>query len=460
MTTRLRVTLAIIAVTQLMLILDSTIVTIALPGMAADLGFTPTGLSWVINAYMLAFGGLLLLGGRTGDILGRRRALLWGVAIFTVASLAGGFATTPEWLILSRIAQGAGGALAGPATLALITGNFPQGPVRTRALAVFTSVGAAGAAIGLLAGGVLTDWVSWRWVMFVNVPIGLLIALFTPRFVGETPRQPGRFDLAGAFTSTFGMTALVYGLIRAAALGWDDRLALGAFVLAVGLLAAFLVTERRAAQPIMPLRLLAAPERAAAYLGMMLLPAAMISTFFFLTQFVQSELGFSPLAAGLAFLPLTVAIFGVSQLTPRLVGRIRPWRHAAGGMVLVAAGMLWISRIDPGTGYVTGILGPIVLLGLGMGGALMPLSMTIVNGVAQEDAGAASGLLQAMQQLGGSVGLAVLITVHAATGRIGTTFLVAAGLVVLAFVVTVTVRPRASGTVAAVPDAAEPSIPR
>ncbi|GLX94029.1 MFS transporter [Herbidospora sp. NBRC 101105] len=441
MNPRQRVTLLVIALAQLMLILDGTIVTVALPGIQEELGFSPGGLSWVMNAYMLAFGGLLLLGGRAGDILGRRRALTAGVLIFTLASLLGGFAPGPEAMIASRVLQGVGGALAGPAGLALITGNFPQGPLRDRAIAVFTSVGAAGAAIGLLAGGVLTDLVSWRWVMFVNVPIGLAILALTPVFVRETDRVPGRFDLAGAVTATTGSSGLVYGLVRASEQGWDDGWALASLLGGVLLLTLFVQVERRAAQPVMPLGLFAERSRVAGYAAMLLLPAAMMGTFFFLTQFVQLELGYSPMQAGLAFLPLALTILALSQLAGRILRVVRPHTAAVAGMLLIPVGLVWLSRIDATTSYFPGVFVPLVIMGVGAAAALVVMSMRIINGVRGDDAGAASGLLQAMQQMGGSLGLAVLVTVHASAG-LTATFLTAAGFSLLSLLVVTVLRPR------------------
>ncbi|TKK81144.1 MFS transporter [Herbidospora galbida] len=441
MNPRQRITLLVIALAQLMLILDGTIVTVALPGIQEELGFSPGGLSWVMNAYMLAFGGLLLLGGRAGDILGRRRALTAGVLIFTLASLLGGFAPGPEAMIASRVLQGVGGALAGPAGLALITGNFPQGPQRDRAIAVFTSVGAAGAAIGLLAGGVLTDLVSWRWVMFVNVPIGLAILALTPVFVRETPRVPGRFDLAGAVTATTGSSGLVYGLVRASEQGWDDGWALASLLGGLVLLALFVRVERRAAQPVMPLRLFAERSRVAGYASMLLLPAAMMGTFFFLTQFVQLELGYSPMQAGLAFLPLALTILALSQLAGRILRVVSAHTASVAGMLLIPVGLVWLSRIDATTAYFPGVFVPLVVMGVGAAAALVVMSMRIINGVRGDDAGAASGLLQAMQQTGGSLGLAVLVTVHASAG-LAATFLTAAGFSLLSLLIVTVLRPR------------------
>src|SRR5215211_5303080 len=295
--------LTIIAASQLMVVLDATIVNIALPQMQQALGFSTTSLSWVLNAYTLAFGGLLLLGGRAGDILGRRRVFIAGILLFTFASFLGGLATSSGWLLAARALQGVGAAIAAPTALSLITTNFAEGQARNRAFGVFSAVAVSGGAIGMLAGGILTSWLSWRWVLFVNVPIGLLLAALAPLYIAESERQPGRFDLAGAFTSTAGMTALVYGFIRAAEEGWSDAGTIGSFAAAVVLLAAFLSIETRIRQPITPLHMLRERNRAGTYVIMLALAAALFGQFFFLTLFVQDVLGYSPLRAGIAFLP-------------------------------------------------------------------------------------------------------------------------------------------------------------
>src|SRR5580704_10693951 len=289
--------LAIVLGAQLMIILDMTVVNIALPGIAHGLHFSTAGLSWVLNAYTLTFGGLLLLGGRTGDILGRRRVFVAGIVLFTVASLAGGLAQSAGWLLAARAAQGVGGAFASPAVLAMITASFADGRERARALGIYTAVVMGGGSLGLVLGGVITEWVSWRWVLFINVPIGVLVAIAAPMFLPETARQPGHFDAVGALTSTAGMVSLVYGIIRAAADGWGIPVTLTA---AAVLLAGFVWRESRAQQPITPLRLFADRLRAGSYLTRLLIVAGMFGMFFFLTQFVQDILGFSPLRAGIS----------------------------------------------------------------------------------------------------------------------------------------------------------------
>jgi EmrB/QacA subfamily drug resistance transporter len=407
------VALAIVLCAQLMIILDMTVVNIALPSIARGLHFSAPSLSWVLNAYTLTFGGLLLLGGRAGDILGRRRVFMAGIALFTAASLAGGLATSAGWLLAARAIQGAGGAIASPAVLALITASFPEGRERTRALGLYTAVAMGGASLGLVLGGVITEWVSWRWVLFVNVPIGAAVLLFAPRFLGESQRLPGRFDIAGAMTSTAGMATLVYAFIRAASSGWHDTLALGSFGAAAVLLGLFLLIETRARQPITPLRLFAHRGRSGSYVARLLLVAGMFGMFFFLTQFVQEILGFSPLRAGLAFVPMTAMLFAVSRSAPRLLARFPAKVLMVAGLLPVVAGMAWLARITPAAGYLPGVLGPMLLLGGGMGVVFVPLTMASLAGVRPEDSGAASSMVNVTQQVGGSLGLAILLSVYA-----------------------------------------------
>jgi EmrB/QacA subfamily drug resistance transporter len=450
------IALTIVLACALMLMVDATVVTIALPDIGRDLGFSATGLSWTQNAYTLAFGGLLLLGGRAGDILGRRRTLISGVVLFTIASLLGGLATSTGWLLGARAAQGVGAALAGPSVLALIATNF-DGHARTRALSMFSAVSSAGGSLGLIAGGMLTDWVSWRWVLFVNVPIGAAVAALAPRFIREPERHRGRFDLAGALTSTLGMVSLVYAFIRVSADGWTDGLALAAFAAALVLLTTFVRTERRVRQPITPLHLFADGARAAAYAVMMLLAAAMFGMFYFLTLFMQEVLRFSPLEAGIAFLPMTLTLFATVRAVPRLIRRLGTRPLITTGIALLAVGLTWLAQISATTGYATGMAGPMLLFGIGAGLSFNPLYTAILAGVPARDSGAASGAVQATQQVGGSVGLAVLVTVfgtasrHAAAGAspseiladgIGTAFTVGTVLIVAALAVSlIRIRP-------------------
>ncbi|WP_043677933.1 MFS transporter [Streptomyces xylophagus] len=411
------IALAVIAACQLMVVLDATIVNIALPHIQAALSFSTTDLTWVVSAYTLTFGGLLLLGGRAGDILGRRRVFTTGILLFTFASLLGGLAQEPWQLLAARVLQGVGGAIASPTSLALITTTFPEGPERNRAFGVFAAVSAGGGAIGLLAGGMLTEWLDWRWVLFVNVPIGLLIAVLTPLYISESERHTGRFDIAGALTSTAGMASLVYGFIRAADKGWSDSLTIGSFVAAIVLLMAFAITESRAKEPITPLRMFADRNRSGTYVIMLSLAAAMFGMFFYIVLFVQNVLGYSPIQAGLAFLPVTVVIAAGAGLSQQFLPRFGPRPFMLVGSTLAVIGLAWQTLISSDSSYVDGVLGPMLVFGFGMGLNFVTLTVTAVSGVAQHEAGAASALLNAMQQVGGSLGLSILTTVFGSASR-------------------------------------------
>ncbi|MGW6914518.1 MFS transporter [Kitasatospora sp. NPDC054939] len=405
--------LTVIAATQLMVVLDATIVNIALPQIRDALQFSTTDLSWVINAYTLAFGGLLLLGGRAGDILGRRRVFIAGTLIFGLASLLGGLAQDSTLLLAARALQGIGGAICSPTAFALIATNFDEGPERNKAFGVFSAVAGSGAAIGLLAGGLLTQYLDWRWVFFVNVPIAILIAVAAPRYIAESERQSGRFDLPGALTSTIGLVALVYGFIRAASDGWTDPLTLGSFALGVVLMAVFFAVERSTSQPITPLHLFADRNRTGGLVMMLCLAAAMFGIFFYITLFVQGPLNYGPLKAGFAFLPISVAIIIAAQLASTLQVKYGPKPFMAGGAALVTIGLTWLTFMDSDSGYIDGVLGPTVIFGFGMGLIFVPVMLLSVAGVADADTGAASGLLNSMQQIGGSLGLSILTTVFA-----------------------------------------------
>jgi EmrB/QacA subfamily drug resistance transporter len=404
-----------------MIVLDASIVITALPKIHKALGFSATSLSWVQNAYTLTFGGLLLLGARAGDILGRRRVFIAGIGLFSAASLVGGLAQSADWLLIARAVQGVGAAIAAPSTLALLTTTFREGHERARALSFYAAASAAGGSLGLVLGGMLTDWVSWRWGLFINVPIGLAVMWLAPRFLPETEPRPGRFDLAGAAGSTLGMGAVVYGFVRAASNGWSDATAMASFAAGGVLLAAFVLTELRAEQPITPLRLFASRERSGAYVARLFFVGGMFGMFFFMTQYLQVVLGYSPLQGGLAFLPMTVLIFGLAQVVPRLVGLFGNARLLAAGALLTLIGMVWLSRISASSDYVTGVALPLLILGLGAGLTFGPLTAAGITGVEPADAGAASGLVNVAHQVGGSLGIGILITVftaatpHAAT---------------------------------------------
>ncbi|HMC08867.1 MAG TPA: MFS transporter, partial [Actinomycetota bacterium] len=405
--------LAIVLASYLMIVLDISIVITALPKIHHALGFSATGLSWVQNAYTLTFGGLLLLGARAGDILGRRRMFIVGIALFSAASLAVGVAQSVAWLLAARAVQGIGAAIIAPSTLALLSTNFPEGTQRTRAVAYYGAVAGIGASIGLVLGGVLTSWLSWRVGFFINVPIGITMILVTPRYVAETDRRPGRFDLTGALGSTLGMGALVYGIVRSGTAGWGDQLTVAALAAGVVLLGGFVFNEWRARQPIMPLRLFADRERAGSYAARILFLGAMMGFWFFITQFLQSVLGYSAFQAGLAFLPMTVVNFAVAVGVPRLTQRLGNGRLLACGLTVTLIGMAWLSRLSADTSYLMGIALPMVLIGVGQGAALSPLTASGIIRVAPEDAGAASGLVNVAHQLGGSLGLGILVTIFA-----------------------------------------------
>ena len=405
------VLLAVILTAQLMVVLDATIVNVALPHIQHGLGFSSSALSWVLNAYVLTFGGLLLLGARAGDLLGRRRTFVTGIALFSLSSLVGGFAVTGWMLLAARAVQGVGGALAAPAALALLTSAFPDGPERVRAIGLFTTVSAAGGALGLVAGGLLTEWASWRWVMFVNVPIGLAVVAIGLVVLPRSERRSGRFDLAGAVTSTVGMTAVVLGLVEAGSTGWTAPITLASLTAGAALLALFIVIERAAEEPILPLRVLTDPTRAAANAARGLGYAGMYGMVFFLTQFLQDVQHHSALATGLGFLPTPATVFLTSQLVSRVLTQRLPAKALMlGGSVLSAGGLVLLTQLHPATPYPQ-VLVSLVLIGAGMGTSFVSLTTASLHGVAAADAGAASGLINVSQQIGAAVGLAVLVTV-------------------------------------------------
>jgi EmrB/QacA subfamily drug resistance transporter len=451
--------LTIILVSYLMIVLDISIVITGLPKILEGLRFTPTGLSWVQNAYTLAFGGLLLLGARAGDILGRRRMFVIGLGLFTAASLGVGLAPTPGLLIAARAVQGVGAAILAPSTLALLTTNFAEGTERTRALAYYAAVAGAGASLGLVLGGIVADWLSWRVGFYINVPVGIALMIAARRRLAESERTSGAFDVAGALTSTLGMTALVYGLVRAAEAGWSDTTAVVALAAGVALLGVLIVNESRAGQPIMPLRLFASRERSAAYAARVLYLGAMMGFWFFTTQFMQIVLGFSPFMAGAAFLPTTLPNFAAALMVPRLARWLGNARLLAGSLALTLIGMAWLGRVTSHSDYVTDVALPMILIGLGQGGALAPLTAAGVAGVTRKDAGAASGLVNVAHQLGSSLGLAVLVVIFAAAGagvvdprellarRVSTALTAGSGMlaIALALVILFIVRPSRRG---------------
>jgi len=409
----LGVALLVIASAQLMVVLDSTVVNVALPHIQTALGFSDSGLEWVVNGYALALGGLLLLGGRAGDLLGRRRMFVIGLLLFSAASLAGGLATSQAWLLAARAVQGAGGAIVAPTALALIATTFPEGPPRNRAMGVYAAMSVAGGAAGLLAGGLLVNYVSWRWVLFVNVPIGIAAALAALGVLPGTARRPGRFDLPGIVTGTGGVAALVYGLSNAATTPdgkshWGDAKVVAALTAGAVLLTAFAFIEARSSHALLPVRLLRSRDRLGAYLMMLGLGTTLFGVFFFLTLFVQNVWGYSPLKAGVAFLPLTAAVLVASAVATRLVARTGARPLLLAGAVITAGGLYWLSRLTEHGTLAGGLLGPILVTGAGLGLLFVPLSLVALARVPEADSGAASSLLNTARQVGGSIGLAVL----------------------------------------------------
>jgi EmrB/QacA subfamily drug resistance transporter len=411
--------LAVVLTSYLMIVLDISIVITGLPGIQKELGFSPVGLSWVQNAYLLCFGGFLLLAARAGDLVGRKRMLLIGLALFTLSSLAIGLAATPAWLISARALQGVGAAILAPSVLALIATTFPEGAERTRALAAYSMVAGAGSALGLVLGGYFAEQISWRVGFFMNVPIGIVLMLSVARVVRESELRPGAIDLFGALTSTLGMICLVFGIVQSAESGWAAPRTLAAVASGVVLLIVFVVIEARATQPIMPLHLFASRLRWGAYLSRMLFLGGMVSFFYFTTQFLQRVLGYSPFQAGLAFLPMTLMTFVAAVMVPAFTRRLGNARVLSMALALTATGLLWLSTADPNARFTLDIALPMALIGLGNGAALGPLTVAGVAGVADHDQGAASGVVNVFHQLGGSLGLGLLVVVFASANRQG-----------------------------------------
>ncbi|WUV40094.1 MFS transporter (plasmid) [Streptomyces sp. NBC_01483] len=405
--------LAIICVSYFMVILDNSIVFTGLPQIRADMGFSETGLSWITNAYVLVFGGLLLLGARAGDLFGHRRVFLFSLVVFSLTSLLVGAAQTQWWLIGARALQGVGAAVLAPSALSLLTRSFAEGRARNRAMAAYSAVAGLGAAFGLVVGGLVADLVSWRAGFFLNVPVGIAMVVPAVRFLPETARRRGRFDVAGALLATLGSTALVFGIVDASDIGWTAPATLIPLVAGVVLLALFARVERRAAQPIVPLRLFASRERSGAYVTRMLYMGAMMGFFFFTAQFLQSVYHWTPLQAGLAFLPMTLVNFVFAVQVPRLLERASRPLVLTTGVALTMVGMVWLSRLDLHTPYLTGVALPMVLIGAGQGLALAPLTSSGVDGVAPADAGAASGLVNTVHQIGSALSLSILTAVAA-----------------------------------------------
>ncbi|MFE1328230.1 MFS transporter [Streptomyces sp. NPDC058735] len=408
--------LAVIAGCNAMIQLDDPIVNIALPGLREAVGLSATGAAWVVHAYLLAFGGLLLLGGRAGDILGRRRVFMTGVALFTAAAALRGLAHSAEFLIAVRAVQGAGAALAALSGLALLLSTFTESAARRRAIAVCTMVGAVSSAGGLLLAGALTSLASWRWVLYLDVPLGVAIVLAAPLVLDETPRHRGRFDLPGALLSMLGAALLVYGLAQAAERGWSDPVAVGCVLGGVATLAVFAAVERRAGQPVVAPRLFADRDRLLAYLGTLAAPGALIGTYFFLSQYFQQQHGWSAPATAWALLPLPVTMAVTAVAAGRLERHIGSRRLWATGAVLLVTGNLWLSTLPAGGGYRATVLPALVLLGAGMACCVLPPTVLATSGLRGDEAGTAAAVLDSLQSVGGSIGLATLVMVSSHTG--------------------------------------------
>jgi EmrB/QacA subfamily drug resistance transporter len=406
--------LAVVAIAQFMVVLDATVVNVALPTIKRDVGFSEQSLSWVLNAYTLIFGGFLMLGGRLADRLGRRLLFMIGIALFSGASLICGLSQSEGMLLVARGLQGLGGALVSPAALSIILTTFAEGSDRNRALAVWGAIAGAGGAVGLLLGGVIVQVLSWRWVFFINVPIGAVVLALAPRIVRESRSESaagGGYDAQGAVTITLGTMALVFTLIEADSWGWTSAKTLAGFAIAVVVIAAFVVIERRHEDPLVPLRIFSNRSLAASDATMLVVAAALFGVFYFCTLYLQQVLGFSALKTGIAYLPLTLTLVGASALASRLVDRFTPKPVLVSGLIVSTGGFALLTRIVGHGDYASHVLPALVALGVGLGMAFVPITIAATSGVEPGDSGLASGLLNSTQQVGGSLGLAILSSV-------------------------------------------------
>ncbi len=412
---RATLTLVICCLAQFMVILDVSIVNVALPSIAADLGFTPATLAWVVNAYTLAFAGFLLLGGRAADLLGRREVFAGGLTLFALASLAGGLAQDEVTLVAARAAQGLGGAVVAPATLSILTTSFPEGLERNRALGLWGAMGAIGGASGAVLGGVLTEALNWRWILIINVPIGLFGALAALRVVRTGRRDTGAardFDLAGAVTVTLGLVIVTYGIVESESHGWGSARTLLTLAAGAALLAVFVLIEGRLApRPLVPLRIFASRLLSGANVVVFCLGGSVFAMWYFLSLYLQQVLGYSPIEAGLAFLPMPLSIAACTQAATRLTGRVGAGPVLAVGMGMIALGMLLFTRVTSDGDYLSDVLVPSLLCAAGIGFSFVPVTIAATAGVRGSEAGLASGLVNTSRQMGGSVGLALLATV-------------------------------------------------
>jgi EmrB/QacA subfamily drug resistance transporter len=405
--------LAVIAVAQLMLVFDATILNIALPSIQADFNVAPADLTWLVTIYALVFGGLLLVGGRAGDLYGRRRVFRIGLVVFTLASLLGGLAQNETTLVVARALQGVGAAIAAPTALALIFTTFTDETSRNKALGIYGGMGGLGSTVGLLLGGVLTEYAHWRWVLLINVPLAVLVLVGTT-VLAEGDRERGRMDIPGAVTATLGLTALVYAINRAGTEGWTDALTLGCFAAGAVLLVAFLAIQRSSPVAMMPLRIIRDSNRAGANLILFLVGVAMFAMFYFLTLYMQGVKGYSAMATGVAYLPFAVAVgLSAGALGPQLLKRLSVKVVTAIGLAFTAAGLVWFSQMSATSSYTTVLLPGMVVTGIGLGQVFVATTIAGVAGVRDEDTGVASGLVNISQEVGGALGLAVLATIAA-----------------------------------------------
>jgi EmrB/QacA subfamily drug resistance transporter len=476
------IALALLCIAQFVVVLDASITNVALPTIGRSLDISQDNLSWVVNAYVLTFGGFLLLGGRLADLLGRRRVFMFGLVLFALASLAGGFAESEGFLIAARAVQGLGAAILSPAALSIITTTFRDGSERNKALGVWGAVAGSGGAAGVLLGGVLTEYAGWEWVLWVNVPIGIAAAIIAPSLIRESrsESETRAFDVAGAISVTAGLSALVYGLVEAPDAGWGSTQTIGLLALAVALLGTFVAVELRSASPLVPFSIFRLRTLTGANVVGILTGASLFSMFFFISLYMQNVLGYSAIKAGLSYLPLAGSIIIAAGVASGLVTKVGYKPILAAGMALIAAGLLWFSQISPDGSFVSDILGPSLLAAVGLGFAFVPQTIAAVAGVKETLAGLASGLINTSQQVGGALGLAVLSTVAfpqiddgiAASGGnpadlpqiltdgYADAFLVGAGIAVLGLIATLTLirgRDSKAHTELAAEPAAEPA---
>jgi EmrB/QacA subfamily drug resistance transporter len=404
--------LVIACLAQFMVVLDVTIVNVALPSIQRGLHFSSSNLQWVVNAYTLIFGGFLLLGGRAADLIGRKRLFMAGVALFSFASLLNGLAQSPTMLIVGRGLQGLGGALVSPAALSIITTTFTSNEERTKALGVWSGIAAGGGAVGLLLGGALTDLVSWPWIFIVNVPVGILALALAFRFVPESRAEVSHrtFDLAGAVSVTAGLVLIVFAIVKAQSFGWGSAKTIGLIAAGIALLIAFVLIERRSAAPLVRLSIFRVRTLAVADAVMLLVASGMFGMFYFASLYVQQVLGYSPLRAGLAFLPVTAGIVIGAAAAQLLVRRVGMRNVATGGIALATLGMVVLTQLPVHGSYVGDLLSGLLPLSIGMGLTFVPITLLGTGGVSDDDAGLASGLFNTAQQVGGSFGLAILAT--------------------------------------------------